>query len=45
MRRICVFCGSRTGVRPRPVLSVMSASTTGLPGCSCRVEIMASMAS
>ena len=36
---------SRTGVRPRPVLSVMSASTTGLPGCSCRVEIMASMAS
>jgi hypothetical protein len=36
---------SRTGVRPRPVRSTISASDTGLPGRISSVEISVSMAS
>ncbi|KAG0907700.1 hypothetical protein G6F46_015750 [Rhizopus delemar] len=34
---------SRSGVRPRPVFSTRSASTTALPGCNCSVAIMLSI--
>jgi len=36
---------SRTGVRPRPVRSTRSVSTTGLPGSICSVETRTSIAS